>query len=370
MKKQLLPIISFAVSLTVSGQQINQPTNCYRSYDELEKKQVTVKGFDLNSKNGVWSLENAEISQTTYNAEYSTETDTLMAVERGERTYYSQDRNTVCIIGTENYMELMSYDMPETWLQFPMQVGDSISGYFNATGEYCQRMFMRRFGTYMTKADAAGKMVTPEGDTLRNVTRLHTERYVGTIAVPIDTMKCKIPAFTVDSIVRHLAPDTAKVREDVYRWYAEGYRYPILEAKTVSYCGKNLTEEMFYCPPEMQEQLVLDEENKQVRARLAEKKQDSNSYANNGQDRNSGSDSFRYQINQNEDGKTITVNYSATGNTKVTAILANNMGYVYSRVSKSDGSAITLDYSGLRRGQYILYINANGEEYAEKFSVK
>ena len=49
------------------------------------------------------------------------------------------------------------------------------------------------------------------GDTLRNVLRLHTERYVGTIAVPIDTMQYKIPAFTVDSIIQHLAPDTVKV---------------------------------------------------------------------------------------------------------------------------------------------------------------
>ena len=76
---------------------------------------------------------------------------------------------------------------------------------------------MRRYGTYKTKVDALGKLVLPQGDTLRNVIRLHTERYVGTITVPIDTMLSRIPAFTVDSIVQHLAPDTAKVREDEYR---------------------------------------------------------------------------------------------------------------------------------------------------------
>ena len=64
-------------------------------------------------------------------------------------------------------------------------------------------------------------------------------------------MLSRIPAFTVDSIVQHLAPDTAKVREDEYRWYAEGYRYPILEAKSLSYCDSMLTAEMYYCPPEM-----------------------------------------------------------------------------------------------------------------------
>ena len=147
MKKLLFIIIAIAVYTNIRGQQINQSNNRYRSYDVLEKKLVTVKGFDLNSKKGVWSLEDAELSEGTYKAEYSTETDTLMAVERGDRTYYSQDRSTVSIIGSENFMELISYDMPETWLQFPMQEGDSVCGFFNGSGPYCERFFMRRYGT-------------------------------------------------------------------------------------------------------------------------------------------------------------------------------------------------------------------------------
>lgn len=80
MKKLQFMIIAMAVCTTIHGQQINQSNNRYRSYDVLEKKLVTVKGFDLNSKKGVWSLEDAELSENSYNAEYSTEEDTLMAV--------------------------------------------------------------------------------------------------------------------------------------------------------------------------------------------------------------------------------------------------------------------------------------------------
>ena len=125
------------ICLTISGQQINQSNNRYRGNDVLEKKQITVKGYSLSNTKGVWSLEEAELSEESYDTEYTTETDTLMAVERSNRTYYSQDRGAVSIIGSENFMGLMSYDMPETWLKFPMQVGDSVSGYFNATGPYC-----------------------------------------------------------------------------------------------------------------------------------------------------------------------------------------------------------------------------------------
>lgn len=355
----------FTVCLTTSGQQIVQMNNCYRGSDVLEKRQVTFNSFGMNGTKGVWSLEEAEVSEDTYDDEYTTETDTLMAVERADRTYYSQDRDAVNIIGTENYMEQISYDMPETWLRFPMQRGDSICGYFNGTGKYCDRLFIRRFGTYLTKADAAGKLVLPEGDTLRNVIRLHTERYVGMVAAPIDTMKYKIPAFTVDSIVRRLATDSVRMREDVYRWYAEGYRYPILEAKTVIYGEEKLSEEMYYCPPEMQEQLAYDEENKQARTRLGT--EEATPDVNGDTDHH---DNFRYSISRDEGSGTITVSYSSESDVKVDALLANSLGYVYRRASRSDGSAITLSYSGLPRGQYIIHITAGQDHYAEKFHVR
>ena len=378
MKKIYIVIISSFVCLTISGQQINQSNNRYRGSDVLEKKQIVLKGFSLNDTKSVWSLEEAEISEGSYDAEYTNETDTMMAVEQGNRTYYSQDRGSVSIIGSENFMELISYDMPETWLTFPMQMGDSVCGYFNGSGPYCERFFLRRYGTYKTKADAVGKIVLPQGDTLRNVLRLHTERYVGTIAAPIDTMLCKIPAFTVDSIIQHLVPDTAKVREDVYRWYAEGYRYPILEAQTLSYRDSILTEEMYYCPPEMQEQLSLDEENKQTRARLAEEEQarwqtPSPSPLPDDPTNRRGNDHFRYDITQPDGSDQVTIHYDTDHDTRVTALISNGLGYVYRRADETcpaGSGQLSLSSAGLRKGQYIIYINVDGNQYAEKVNVK
>lgn len=115
MKHRSLSIILFFVCLTISGQQINHPTNHYRNGDVLEKKQVLVEVFDLNGKNGVWSLEDAEISKKTYIAGYTAEAVTMMMQERGNRTYFHQENGLVNIIGSENVQELISYDMPETW---------------------------------------------------------------------------------------------------------------------------------------------------------------------------------------------------------------------------------------------------------------
>jgi hypothetical protein len=377
MKKLFFIIITIAVCTTLYSQQINQLNNRYRSYDVLEKKQVSVKGFDLNSKNGIWSLEDAELSEGTYNAEYSTESDTLIAVERGDRTYFSQDRGTVSIIGSENYMERMSYDMPEAWLKFPMQLGDSISGYFNGTGPYCERLFMRRFGTYLTVADAVGKLVLPEGDTLRHVLRLHTERHVGIRLAPIDTMKCKIPIFTVDSIVRNMAADSVKMQEDIYRWYADGYRYPVLEASVLSRNGKRLTADVYYCSPDVQRTLAYDEENEAVRERLA--KEDAAARARSLDDdysrrsKNCGNEGFAYNLSLNDGSNLVTIHYDIDHNTKMTALVANTLGYVYRRVDHncdSGNGQATIDCKGLRKGQYIIYINVDGNQYAEKVNVK
>ena len=376
LKKVLFLFISMLVCTTICGQQITLRLNNYRSHDPLTKQRVTadIEAL-LSSRKAVWSLEEAELSEESYNTEYTTETDTLMAVERGNRTYYSQDRGAISVIGSENFMELMSYDMPETWLQFPMQVGDSVAGYFNASGSYCERFFMRRYGTYKTKADALGMLVLPQGDTLHNVIRLHTERYVGTIAIPIDTMKYRIPAFTVDSIVIHLAPDTAKVREDEYRWYAEGYRYPILEAKILSYCDSMLTEEMYFCGPEVQRALAYDEENEAIRVRLAEEEQARLWGSVSEETANSrGSDSgFRYDISQDDGNGQVAINYTADHDVRMTALVANTLGYVYKRAEQdcpAGSGHIPFDCNGLPRGQYIIYINVDGDKYAEKINLK
>lgn len=365
MKKLLLMIIAMAISTTIYGQQINQSNNSYRGDDIMEKRDVSTDVPDLINKNDIWSLENAEISGKAFNQEYTTEKDTLMLLERGNRTYYLQKAGQICIIGSENAQELIGYDMPETWLKFPIQLGDSISGYFNGTGKYCDRLFMRRFGTYLTKADAVGCIVLPGGDSLSNVLRLHTKRYVSNIYAPIDTMKRQIPAFTTDSIIRYMTADTMLIREDIYRWYAEGYRYPVLEAKIVSQNEENHSEEIFYYAPEIQEQLVLDDENRNTRARLA---------ADNTRDednkKNGSLADFTYHFSQDEDSETVTISYVSDQPVKVVILLTNYQGYIYRQTSQTDGTPINLCYNGLRRGQYILRIDVGSQHFAEKFNVK
>lgn len=378
MKKLQFTIIAMAVCQTMSGQQISQRLNNYRSNEILTKQRVETDIDELLNGKGTWSLEGDEVSKKTYKCTYTLLEDTLAGRERGERTSLQESGSQMDVVGSENYMERMRYDMPETWLKFPMQLGDSVAGYFNGTGPYCERLFMRRFGTYQTKVDAVGELTLPDGSTLSNVLRLHTQRHINAKVAPIDTMKSRIPKFTVDSIASSMEADGTPLREDVYRWYAEGYRYPIMEARTLTVKGERTLDEVFICTPEVQEALAYDEENEAERQRLT-KEQAARARGMAGIGDGAGGNSltgsnFVYSLDQDEDsGNRFTVNYSASRDTKVQALVANAQGYVYKRAEQQceAGSGLfTIDCAGLRRGQYIIYMNVDGKQYAEKVSLK
>ena len=58
----------------------------------------------------------------------------------------------------------------------------------------------------------------------------------------------------------------------------------------------------------------------------------------------------------------------------VRVILSDKRGIVYRMMEQTndagDNHSITIDYNGLQRGQYVLFIETQGERYSEKFNVK
>lgn len=242
-----------------------------------------------------------------------------------------------------------------------------VTRYFHGIGLYCGELFMRRFGTYQTKADSTGKLILPDGETLNGIMRLHTERYVSAVYGDKDTLRKGVPTYTVDSIIKRMAVDTLKLHENHYRWFAAGYRYPILEARVISFKDKPIEELLFYCLPEEQERLASNDVNKEVREAVARAEESQN----DGETQTRGEEDFRYEVSQNDYG--ISIRYQAEHYEKITALLTNNQGIVYQRQEKTGqaGSGqIIFNTSGLRRGQYIVYLNVDGTGYAEKFSVK
>ena len=135
----------------------------------------------------------------------------------------------------------MEYDQPELLLRLPLTYGDRHEGRFHGTSAYCEKVFSRTFGTYCVEVDGTGLMLLPSGDTLRHVSRVHITKLTSARFFPevqrermlktyVDSIK-----FPVDSIQSGVARDTLVIETNNYRWYAAGYRYPVLEVISTGY---------------------------------------------------------------------------------------------------------------------------------------
>jgi len=368
-KMRIFILVFISLScLSINSQEIIFECNRIVEGDSLVQRKMDLKEFDVQGKERTWSLKGIEADKKEYRSRFLEKEGTVIGMETCSRMTYEQTKDGLKVTATEDNLTRIRYDMPEEWLRFPMKQGDSIRGYFHGIGLYCGELFMRRFGTYQTKADSTGKLILPNGETLNGIMRLHTERYVSAVYGDKDTLRKGVPTYTVDSIIKQMAVDTLMLREDYYRWFAAGYRYPILEAKVITFKEKPIEELLFYCLPEEQEFLASNDVNKEVREAVARSEEESQA---GDETKTRGEDGFSYEINQND--YSVTIRYQADHYEKITALLTNNQGIVYQRLEKTGlaGSGqIEFNTTGLGRGQYIIYMNVDGTGYAEKFSVK
>lgn len=109
-----------------------------------------------------------------------------------------------------------------------MPLGATIHSPLEFTGLYCGQNATRSRGSQTVTVDAVGTLLLPTGDTIAGVTRVHTLRDA-TVELSRDRSHIDFDP----SAQRHL-----RRRDDVYRLYAPGYPYPLLEnVETTCYIG-------------------------------------------------------------------------------------------------------------------------------------
>lgn len=220
--------------------QVQQDVNKYRSGDKLEKQQIEYKNLGRSGENVLWDLGEVEVVNNKYTVNYMAMDDSckrIAGIEHGTDYYYDQQGDTMVIGGIENRLTKIDYDGKEAYLKFPITYGDSIAGYYHGRGTYCDKLALRCYGSYKTKVDAKGLLILPDGDTLRDVTRLCTERLVSNMFYPADSMSTydhNIMPISDDSVKQRLVTDTGVIKMKINRWYAAGYRYPVLETITTT----------------------------------------------------------------------------------------------------------------------------------------
>lgn len=382
MKHNRLNILFVLTVLTLGlHAQTNEQRNMFRVGDELIKQQVT--SASVKTGLGVLAdLRDIQIQKVKHHAVYlQIGNDSIGVIENGTMTRFKKDGNNLLMNGTESQLQRMDYTLPEVWLQFPMALHDSLGGLFEGRGHYGERMFIRAAGCYKTVADAIGMMLMPDGDTIRHVLRLRTERLTATASQPLDSMMAvydcfdSIPAIGTDSICHLLESDKGLLHTVYYRYYAPGYRYPVLETTDIE--GASNVNSPHYAVAvftslEEQEKLAADMENEIVRQQIKDNPLlVVNENINNGLN---DVQRFQYTISFNPSAQRITMSYIMNGNVNslsVSLLLCNQQGIVFRKTEQlaCEKSELTLDCGGLPRGQYVLYIQAGEEKYAEKFNL-
>ncbi|RHL05065.1 MULTISPECIES: T9SS type A sorting domain-containing protein [Bacteroides] len=375
-----LIIVGLSLPLFIQAQMLNMSSNLPRKGDRLIKHQVTPCEPGKKGHQQIWDFSKVNLQEANYELTYTEQgTDTIIGTEHRTMYYYHASGDSLFCIGYENPTTFITYQKPELLFAFPVFQGSSVTDYFDASGNYCDQLNIRLRGKSRVTADASGMLILPEGDTLRKVLRICTHRQIHQKM----TRKEEIPdslghtpfILDRDSIEYLLAGDSIHLETETWRWYADGYRYPVFETvKSTAYkFGKayeHFTTSFVYLPDEQYYDLPYDTDNQERRDLIADEQHDrewKDTDKNTGDIRSDQVIDYSYGIGS-DDNLYITYELKQPGEVFLT--LFDLQGRQLTTIQRSNQSTgnyrETISMNGYPKGEYILRITVGKKVYAEK----
>lgn len=383
MKKTFCSIIvGLFFPVFVQAQLITPTLSLPRQGDRLLKHRVTSCDPGKQGHEQVWDFSDIELQDANYELSYTAQgADTIIGTEHQTMYYYHTSGDSLFCLGYENPTTLIAYQKPELLVVFPVFPNCSATDYFDASGAYCDQLNIRLRGKSTITADASGILILPEGDTLHKVLRIYTEKLIHQRIMPItsahDSLCVGSRSFTLDcdSIEYLLNNDSIHLKTETWRWYAEGYRYPVLETvnSTIYKFGtihNHFTTSFVYLPQEQYYGLAHDGDNQQQRQLIAEERREREwkSMANGGEHINSGNIAD-YNLRKIEDGNLL-LRYRLQQSCVVSWMLYDLQGRQLTTVHRGNqivGEYLeTISISQYPKGEYLLRINLGEQAYTEK----
>lgn len=341
-------------------------------YLEFEAGDVAVEhdGEEL-----VWDFSKTEMTDNGKSVSFVADSKhpfVMAAVDGNTRIYYAENARDIVCPGFENNRTKVEYDVPIVVLPRSATMGSGIEGAFHGIGMYSETAMMRVCGTFSSTVDGRGTLILPDGKKLENVFRVYSRKRERGIVCPGIQTRGELMAyvdsirpFNADSITACLKdkPDGV-VHTETLRWYAPGYRYPIIEITSYSTgSGKPYARKARCFTPGEQGKLY-DPENESIRLTA----NGLDKVAKSSEENASGTDTVRpYSIAK--DGNEIAVSPDGQNRVVLRVLLADSSGIVFKTVSSNGGAPAVINCSGLHRGEYILYIETDGVAYSEKVEI-
>ena len=247
--------------------------------DFIQQQVNPLKFSQDDHEQPVWNLSKLQPVENSYYVSYETspnQENFIIGTEHGTRYSYEQQNDTLKLWGYENSTSKAEYNIPEAIYKENLNLGNCMNGVFHGLEMYGGKLAFRLYGTYTYKPEAIGTIILPDGSCIRNAMMVHYTKNISKAKYPkvrtIEALRDLVfinHPYNKDSIVTLQVSDESTIIVDQYKWYAEGYRYPIYETISTSVKGHhNLYSLAFYNAPKVQEKLY-DTTNENIRHQKA-----------------------------------------------------------------------------------------------------
>lgn len=253
--------------------EITLKNNGPRVGDTFFKKQAEYIDPGNAGENITWNFANIKVYRDEFNVSYKTPpildgyyrmgherfkvsetpSNSLLVYYENNMTmyYYQIEDNHLQSIGHENSANLLHYK-PRMMLEvYPIKYNDYYKQDYKAKGLYSGTVDIINEGNTEIKADGYGTIILPDG-TYKNALRIKWKQ----------------------TILESNASPEEKERQSreytVYRWYIEGYRYPVFETYRLIYPYLNIESFAFsfYFPPKEHTYLQNDKKTELITKKL------------------------------------------------------------------------------------------------------
>ncbi|WP_196213277.1 T9SS type A sorting domain-containing protein [Bacteroides cellulosilyticus] len=377
--RTLLFLLGSLLSLTGYAQSLNSTYNQPRSGDRLVKRMVTACEPGESGIGQVWNFSELKLHDVNYELKYVAQgVDTIIGTEHHTMYYYRISGDSLFCLGYENPTTFIAYQKPELLLTFPVFQGRVIADYFDGKGNYCEKLDIRLRGKSMVTADASGTLILPGGDTLRKVMRTYTHKFIHQKMTPgyniSDTLQLDTFAFRLDrdSIEYLLYNDSIRLETEIWRWYADGYRYPVFETvKSMIYkfgnAHEHFTTSFVYLPNEQYYDLPYDTDNQERREEIMDERR-KREWRSTDENRKRN-DNIDYRLEMDNDGD-LQIIYNLKEAGKVSFALYDMQGRQLSAIQSANQSVglyeKIIPMGKYSRGEYLLRIITERKIYGEK----
>ena len=183
------------------------------------------------------STDSAEIIDICYFAPSATDSSRIGLHREHANYYFRCLRDTMWQTGYETAHTRVQYSSPLIKCRFPFAYGDSVSGTFNGTGQYCHMIPLSVEGSSFTHVDAVGRLILPD-IAIDSVLRVYTRIQF-----------------------REKTQTNTLVQEERRQWYAPYCRYPLFETvrvQTVKNTDTVSFASSYYIPQELPDRSSLE----------------------------------------------------------------------------------------------------------------